>query len=67
MARTKQPAQKSPRDRSAVADSIGEDNKEQGAVPVNQDNGEEQDETNVHGSAEEEEEDPSAFDEDNQD
>ena len=44
------------RDRSAVAESRGEDNEEQGAVPMNQDNNEEQDETNVHDSAEEEEE-----------
>ena len=53
---------KSPQYRSAVADSRGEDNEEQGAVLVNQDNDEEQDETNVHDSAEEKEEYPSAFD-----
>ena len=34
---------------------------------MNQDNDKEQDETNVHDSAEEEDKDPSAFDEDNQD
>ena len=68
MARMKQPARKSPRDRSAVAESRGEDDEEPGAVPVNQYNNEEQDETNVHETAEEEEEeDPSDFDKDNQD
>ena len=67
MSRTKQPARKSPRDRSAVAEYRGEDGKEQGPVPMNQDNDEEQDDTNVHVSAEEkEEEDPSASNKDNQ-
>ena len=69
----KQPARKSPRDRSAFAKSRREDNEEQGYVPMNQNNNKEQDENNFHGSAEEEEEeeeeeeDPSDFDKDNQD
>ena len=70
MSRKKQLARKSPRDRTSVAEYRGEDNKEQGAVPVNQDNNEEQDKTSVNNSAEEEEEeeeDPPAFDKDNQD
>ena len=67
MARTKQPARKSPQDRSAVAESRGEDDENQDAVTMNKYNDEEQDDTNVHNSAEEEEEeDPSAFDEYNQ-
>ena len=53
--------------RSSVSESRGEDDEEHGAVPVNQDNDKEQDKTNVHDSAEEKEEDPSAFDQDNQD